>query len=505
MAKKIVLVFPVPRAPSGAAGQMVGRIPFSLLYLERALRGAYEVQIFDQRSADFSQERLAKAAKGAVCVGVTVFTGYQITSGLALSRKLKLEAPGTPVVWGGWHATLDPKQVIAEESVDYAVVGQGETTLRELADCLSGSGGELSAVRGLVYKKDGEIRQNPPRAMVNPDSFPRADLGLLDCSLYFFKSEFAEKCAGLFASHGCPFHCSFCSVHQAYGRRWFPRDASNVLDEMALLKEKYGIDGVNFDDDNFFVDKNYTIKLLNGMIDRKLGIKWSALAHSSTFLKMADEPFLELLKKSGCSQIQIGAETGNQKILEEVIGKHAVVEDTYKFVELLKRMDIAPMLSTMVGFPYGDGSDYKDTFSMIAKCKRISSSLRPQVFLYTPYPGTVLYSYAIEHGFKPPQDLEGWGGHSLTSFKSPWVSDKTRRFLRNFNCCYAYYGNIDSVFFDKNPVKILVKGTLWLLANLRFRLNYFGFQIDAEAVYLAVRLLDKCGLVDIADTPWADI
>jgi radical SAM superfamily enzyme YgiQ (UPF0313 family) len=340
--------------------------------------------------------------------------------------------------------------------------------------------------------------------MVNPESFPQVDLSRLDCSRYFYKTNFAEKTVALFASHGCPFHCGFCSVHQVYGRRWFPRRAENVLREMAHLKEKYGIGGVTFNDDNFFIDKKYTVKLLEGMIASGLGLKWAANAHSSTFLKIADAPFLDLLKRSGCRQILIGAETGNTEILEKIIAKHAIVEETYDFVALLARQGITPILSTMVGFPYGDGKDYIDTVNMIVRCKKISPLMRSMIFFYTPYPGTDLYSYSIEHGFKPPATLEEWGGYSLTGFRAPWVSDEARRFIRNFNCFYLYYLDINAVFYNRNPLKIFLKLILHTVADLRFRFNFFRFQADAELVYWLLKMADKLKLVDMASLPWAD-
>lgn len=504
MKKKVILVFPVPRAPSQGAAPLVGRVPYSLLYLARNLCPDYEVEIHDERVAAFDPEKLLKSAEDALCVGVTVFTGYQISAGLALTRKIRGRSAGVPIVWGGWHPTLEPRQTLQEPAIDYAVIGQGERTFRELLEHLQAGAGEPAGIRGLAYRSAGEIKINQARELVNPDSFPPVDFGLIDPAQYVYKTDYSERGIGIFASHGCPYHCGFCSVNKMYDRKWLPRDVERVLAELRLLKEKFGIDSVSFDDDNFFASKAHAAKLLQGFLDAKLDIKWTANAHASSFLRIADDEFLSLVKRSGCTQILIGAETGNDGILREIIGKHAAVKDTYEFVKVLKKLEIMPLLSTMVGFPYGDGTDYRDTIGMISRCKNIYRKTKAMLFFYTPYPGTPLYAYAVKSGFKPPETLEGWGDYSLTGFRAPWVPPGVRRFVRNFNCFYTYYHNSGAVFYDRNPVKVALKSVLFAIAYVRFRLNFFRFQLDAELFYGVLKLLDKFRVIDLKSMPWAD-
>src|SRR5918994_7851351 len=108
-------------------------MPLALVAIASALdRSKVDVVIIDGRLEADPVRAVAAAAKGALCVGVTVLTGAPIHDALAVSRAVKAVEPACPVVWGGWHPSLFADECLADPSVDIVVIGQGEDAFRDV-------------------------------------------------------------------------------------------------------------------------------------------------------------------------------------------------------------------------------------------------------------------------------------------------------------------------------------------------------------------------------------
>src|SRR5438874_2969776 len=104
-------------------------MPLGLIAVGSALDPErYEVQIVDARLERDPLGKLLAEAKDALCLGIGVLTGDPIHNALEASRAAKASRPDLPVVWGGWHPSLFPRECLDEPSVDVAVSGQGEET-----------------------------------------------------------------------------------------------------------------------------------------------------------------------------------------------------------------------------------------------------------------------------------------------------------------------------------------------------------------------------------------
>ncbi len=126
---------------------------------------------------------IIEAAGGALYVGLSVMTGWQIRDAVAISRAIKDAYPDIPVVWGGYHASMLPEQTLAESYVDYVIRGQGQLPALELAQRLR-DGRPVEGITGLCYKKDGKpvITEHPK--LVDIDQFPSTPYGILDMEKY---------------------------------------------------------------------------------------------------------------------------------------------------------------------------------------------------------------------------------------------------------------------------------------------------------------------------------
>lgn len=487
--RNVLLLFYPSAWPVGQRG----RIPYALLYLERVVRDlGVEVVLVDEQVDRDYLPILDRVKDRLLLAGVSAMTGDQIVGGIRFSRAVR-ERCGAGIVWGGWHPTLLPEQVLAESYVDYVVLGQGESPFRHLVEHLL-SGREPVGIPGVGCRKEGTPVVTPPGEFRDFNNFPEIDLSLIDIRNYVFKSPYAERCIGYFCSHGCPYNCAFCCVANVYGRRWYRRRVDEIIRHLRYLKEAADLDSVTFDDDNFFVNRNFVLEFCRRMIEEKIDLLWDTSAHAASFLRNFSASEVDLIRGAGCRQIYIGAESGDQEILD-LISKGAKVEDNLEFVRVLKRHRITPMLSTMVCFPVDADREVEMTMDMVRKARLLDRSLRARLFFYTPYPGTQLYEKAVSAGFRPPKRLEEWPSHTLRKFRAPWARKDHRWPMEMFA---NFYLPMSNPFFFRNVPGRSMRAMVFVLnqvffpaAYLRFRLNFFKLPVEAWLFLGFLRVFNK--------------
>ena len=147
----------------------------------------YEVIIIDARIEENVIGMINQHIQDTICFGVTVITGAPIKDALFISSKVKELNPKVLVVWGGWHTSLFPSQPIDDNNfIDITVQGQGEETFKELVEKLA-DGNSLADVKGISYRKDDKVIQNPPRSLSAMDNFERVNYDLVNVEKYFGK------------------------------------------------------------------------------------------------------------------------------------------------------------------------------------------------------------------------------------------------------------------------------------------------------------------------------
>lgn len=129
-------------------------------------RGRVDPIIIDGRLEDDAVAAIEAHLDEAVCVGVSVLTGAPIEDALRVSRGVKARRPEIPVIWGGWHPSLFPLEVLAEAAcVDVVVRGQGEATMAELVNRFL-DGREIADVAGVALRVEGQPTLTPARPLV---------------------------------------------------------------------------------------------------------------------------------------------------------------------------------------------------------------------------------------------------------------------------------------------------------------------------------------------------
>ncbi len=174
MNKRTVVLF----YPSPWEGEHRGRIPYALLYLERMIRDMQlNIILIDEQVTRDYMSILTNVKDDILLAGVSAMTGYQIIGGIKFSQAVK-RVSDCPVVWGGWHATLLPEQLLAKDYVDYVVVGQGEIPFQKMISALLNNE-PVSAIKAVGSKQNGQFTINPPDKFMDINNFPRINLSLI--------------------------------------------------------------------------------------------------------------------------------------------------------------------------------------------------------------------------------------------------------------------------------------------------------------------------------------
>ena len=226
-------------------------MPLGLIAVGSALDPArFEVKIIDARLEADPVGKLLSEARGALCVGMGVLTGDPIHDALRASRAVKQTYPQLPVVWGGWHPSLFPKECLEEPTVDAAVSGQGEETFAEMMERYL-EGRDLGGVSGVTWRNQaGRVVENLPRPTRDVNTLSAHNYDLVPVEEYFKHK--GKRQFDYISSIGCRFRCAFCADPFVYNRSWYGLSADRMAGELSELQRRYRFDEVSFQDETFF-------------------------------------------------------------------------------------------------------------------------------------------------------------------------------------------------------------------------------------------------------------
>lgn len=475
--EKIILFHP---KPSATGSPIV--LPQALLAISRFVpQDKYDIRIINSYLEKDFVKIIYEEAKDALLMGITAITGYQIKEGLLGAEVAKKRRADLPIIWGGYHPSLLPEKTIQDPLVDMVVRGQGERTFVEVLNALD-NGGNLSEIKGLTFKKDGNVISNPDRPFEDINKFPPYPYNLINIEKCIRPTKFGLRTVDLTTSQGCPFRCRFCSEQVVYSRKWSGFDAERVVANMEFLVRGYGVDSFQITDANFFADKKRVAGICEGILKKGLKIQWGGANGRAPQLINYGEEMWQLIKRSGCKEILIGAESSLQEILD-LLSKDAVVEDTIKLTEICTRHDISIVFSMMIGLPL-DGisidDEFKKNIEFVDRILQKSRKHQILLFLYTPYPGTELLEASVNKGFKPPEELRQWANFELNIRNTPWVDKKFSSLVEFLNLFILRFINEDmkESFMRRGGLKSLAFSIANGIAELRWKKKFFGMPLE---------------------------
>ncbi len=375
-------------------------VPHGLLYIASfAIKRGYEVVIYDRNVETSTLEEILKKFRPRV-VGMGCLTGTVIEDAVAVSKQIRSFDPSIKIVWGGIHTTLYPDSVLKNYFVDFVVVGDGEKAFTGLLDVIIGDNGHVSLVDNIGYKDDNQLKYTR-RSFLNMDDLSQPAWHLIQVENYIRKKFYANRVITINTSRGCPYKCSFCCVPSIHMGKWRAVSAEVIVDNLFYLKNKYGIDGFQVDDDEFDIDRSRVMKLCDLLERNKLDLKWSHFSR----INIAREDVLRREKECGLSLIEFGVESGSERMLK-FLNKGQTIEQIKKAYLMCGKLRLKTSALFMVGLPTETPDELKQTVRLI-------NQLNPHLTictLYKPYPGTELFEYCIKNNaFQYPLDLGAVG------------------------------------------------------------------------------------------------
>jgi len=350
--------------------------PIGLAYVAAALENdGHEVKIIDMpaEANDIGEVKANIERFRPDVVGVYCAT-YRVNHANEVINTAKEVDANIKTLMGGPHASLLAEDCMKNENLEVVVCGEGEITTPELIRAWK-SGGDLAKVKGIVFRENGRIIRSAPRELADVDSLPYPARHLLPMDKYRLFGTF--KLGTMVSSRGCTFGCQYCSVAAIYGKKWRPRSAKRIVDEMETLCDE--------------------------IMERDLDILWGYQSASA----IQDEEMLKKLRNAGCRIITYSIETSSRRSID-VMKKKIDMQQVRDVFQMSKELGMIRIANIILGLP-GEGE--KDVEESI----ELAKALDPEYalfFLPAPYPGTKFYETAEKMGMIKELD---WSKYDTTN------------------------------------------------------------------------------------------
>lgn len=350
-----------------------------------------------------------------------------------------------PIIAGGVHPTLCTEDVAKTPDIDILCVGEGEQALVELASALD-SGTDITPIRNLWVKNNGQIHRNAPRPYQGLDEIPFSDRSIFDFQrLIDLKNGWVDMMAG----RGCPYLCTYCwneSYRKIYKKELGSgsgsyirfRKPTRVVSEIKEILGNYeNIKTFSFNDDTFTLSKRWLAEFCS-LYKKEVDMPFVINSH----LNNIEDDVLDLLREAGCELIRIGIESGNARIRKEILKRHAAGnKEVADNIRRIKERGIRVLTYNMIGLPTETKEDVLDTIKLNAQCAPDVI----KILTFYPYKNTPIYDFCVKHGFLDPDhdELPNYYEGTVLNFDKEMkdlINDVQANFCRYLNDCLQEKG-----------------------------------------------------------------
>lgn len=425
--------------------------PLGLAYIAASLKDRVELRVLDAAAEGYEHEARAghKLLRYGLpfaeierrirdfkpdLVGVSCLFSSQFRNVIEITKAVKRVDPGILTVTGGTHPTFLPELSMERApELDLIGRGEGEFIMRDLVRA-SREGGGFGDIAGLVWRRDGEVAINPPRdPYPNLDEIPFPARELFPLEKYHEVStpmgaDYKRRpFMNLITSRGCPYHCTFCSSTNFWANRYRRRSPENVLAEMEHLYRDLGIREFKFFDDNLTSDRDRAKAIFRGMIEKKIDVTWNT--PNGIHVISLDDEVLDLMKRSGCYELTLAVESGDETVLREIIHKPTRLDQVEDAARRIRKQGIAMAGFFIIGFPGETKEQIQRTldFSRRLDLDHISS------FIFQPLPGTPLFEECVDKGYVKLSEMTEEVDYFVSRFPTPeWTPETLNRMRRRW-------------------------------------------------------------------------
>lgn len=450
-AKRILLVYPRTTFHKDDIRRCVP--PLGIAYIAAVLlREGYEVRIVDALAEGYgtvieegefvrcglSDEEM-KARIRNFCpdvVGVSCLLSTQYKNALSVLLLAKDVNGRIITLMGGSHPAFSVEEVLGHKEVDFVFLGEGENSILHLLLNIN-NGGNLADVRGIAFRDGGGLVINRNTEYIKDLSalpFPAREL--LDMERYFSinmqQSPYSvgKKVINIITSRGCPARCVFCTSTNFWGNCYRARSPEDVVAEIKMLQNKYGVDELQFSDDNVTLNKKRLMKILDGIKD--LGLRWCT--PQGTAVWALDEELLVKMKESGCYQLTFAIESGSQEVLDKIIKKPLKLKKVKPLVKKAQELGIRVHAFFICGLPGETLGQMQETYDFAEEIGFDSASF----FVATPLIGSEMLDICMKNGyirgeFKPHELVYKVGHIDTPGFSLEEVTELVKQFNKEYN------------------------------------------------------------------------
>lgn len=327
--------------------------------------------------------------------------GFQVLSAnypwcVEVASEVKKRLPNVPVVFGGYHPTASPKYVMEHSCVDYVIKGEAEHAFLDLVQMIEH--GEVDpSMQNLVMRHQGNFIDNDVRPYIQDlDTLPFPDKDLF----YKYGTPF-DIAHMIMTRRGCPYGCTFCG-NNLWRKTYFKDDPNymftpkfvrgrtpeNVVEEMRIVKQKYGVKLLRVNDDDFPYDERWMTRFSEVLTD-DARIPYKCFVNPNSM----NETTAHLLKITGCEQIQMGVQSMNPQ-LRKLMGRPMPEKIIERAISVIRNEGIGIFCDQIYGLPGETEDDYKSMVSFY----RSNPTDFVNVYWVNYFPGTDIVQQAVEAG-----------------------------------------------------------------------------------------------------------
>jgi len=334
-------------------------------------------------------------------IGISCIT-LKMKSVLMMARIIKEIDSEILIILGGHHATVYAEEILKKDNnIDIIALGEFDFGIVEVVNAIAKGNGslyeKLRNVPGLCIRNHENriIKTENNKYIENLDEIPFPE------SAYYIEKSCVKNLplTSMMASRGCPYKCGYCATTNIWGRKVRRRSPENVIKEIKYKIKTYNVHFINFYDDCFTTDKSWIIELCERITKDKIAINWACISS----VNLVDEVIFNKIVQAGCIKINLGVETGSDRISKLI--RRTVKKETIRQVfGYAKKYRVSTAAYFMIGFP-------TETLEEIRETQRFIYELSPNwvyVNVLIPLPGTEIFRICVDEDLI--DEKEAWCG-----------------------------------------------------------------------------------------------
>ena len=319
------------------------------------------------------------------------------------TKYIKSFYKSAPIIWGGIHPMILPESCLSY--ADYVCIGEGEKAVIEIANAAD-KNENLKNINNLAFIEDGKVRRNPLNPLIEDlDAIPSYEhitkkgfimhhgkIADLDKKMFGRYDRFHGRIHSIITTRGCPYFCTYCCnnfLSRLYKSRMIRRRSiANVMEELEkALKDNPEIEYINFLDDCFLANSEDHLRQFCKIYKERIGKPFVAKAMPSYITR--DK--MMLLKNAGITWIEIGLQSGSNRVCKDIYKRSSGKEAFIKAAEIISEFKVAPYYDVILDNPFENEIDRLETIDTLIKTPK---PFYTQFYSLTFYPGTELYEKA---------------------------------------------------------------------------------------------------------------